>query len=189
MQLDLEVAAANSLLDKLDWSVKKCAKWMIGGNHEARYERFRINAGMLLTVRRMKGFRTWHEEYNLLQRGWEFVEYGGHLQIGKCIFTHGWFVSGGSAKKMAECFPGRNVIFGHTHQHLIYGCMDERGLPIESESIGTLSRFDLSYLKGKPPINWIHSFCYIDMLDDGTFTKHYVRIIDGKFVEYGKLFG
>ena len=80
------------------------------------------------------------------------------------------------------------MVFGHAHQHIIYGCMDERGLPIECESIGTLSRFDLSYLKGKPPYNWIHSFLYIDMMEDGTFTKHFVRVICGQFVEYGRKF-
>lgn len=186
--IEHEVEQANHLLDDLDKLCKKSRRIMLGGNHEDRYETFRVNYGFQVSIRRMRDFTTWHEEYNLTKRGWEHLDYGEHLTIGKCVFTHGWFTGGGSAKRMAECFPGKNVIYGHTHQHLIHGCMDERGLPIESESIGTLSKFNLGYLRGKPPINWIHSFMYIDMRDDGTFTKHYVRIIEGKFIEYGKEF-
>lgn len=161
---------------------------MLGGNHEDRYEKFRVNHGNKVEVRRLRPLTSWHEEYHLNQRGWKHYDYGQHLTIGKVVFTHGWYSSGGAARKMSECFPGRNVIFGHTHQHLIYGCMDERGYPIETESIGTLSKFDLSYLRGKPPINWVCSFMYIDMREDGTFTKHYVRVIDSKFIEYGREF-
>lgn len=186
--IDNEIKSANSLLDDIDRVSKKSRRIMLGGNHEDRYETFRINYGFQVSFRRMKDFSSWHEEYNLAKRGWEFKDYGEHIVIGKLVFTHGWFTGPGSAKKMSECFPGKNVIYGHTHQHVIHGCMDEKGLPIESESIGTLSRFDLGYLRGKPPINWIHSFCYIDMRDDGTFTKHYVRIIEGKFIEYGREF-
>lgn len=161
---------------------------MIGGNHEARYDKFIANDGFTLSIRRMKDFRSWYFEYRLMERGWDYRDYGQHYQIGKIVFTHGWYANDGAAKKMAECFPGRNVIFGHTHKHLIHTSIDEKGLPIQSESIGTLSRFDLSYLKGKPPVNWIHMFTYIDMLDDGRFSKHHVNIIDGGFIELGKHF-
>ena len=136
----------------------------------------------------MKDFTSWDMEYQLDKRGWEHFDYGEHVAIGKVIFTHGWASGANSALDMSRRFPGKNVVFGHAHQHIIYGCMDERGLPIECESIGTLSRFDLSYLKGKPPYNWIHSFLYIDMMEDGTFTKHFVRVICGQFVEYGRKF-
>lgn len=185
--MEREVSAANELLDRID-AVTKCEKHMIGGNHEDRYEAFRTNHGFEVSIRRMKDFTSWDKEYNLKKRGWAHVDYGKNIQIGKIVFTHGWYASTNAAAKMAQCFPGRNVIFGHTHRHLIYGCLDERDLPIESESIGTLSRFDLSYLRGKPPTDWIHSFLYIDILDNGYFTKHYVRIIDGGFIEYGKEF-
>lgn len=186
--IDREIASANLVLDDLDRLCKKTKRIMIGGNHEDRYEKFRITQGFQMSIRRMKDFSSWDREYNLHKRGWEVVPYGGHYSLGKVIFTHGWFASGSAAAQMARCFPGRNVIFGHTHKHLIHGCMDERGLPIESESIGTLSKFDLSYLKGKPPVDWIHGFLYIDMREDGTFAKHFVRVIQGKFIEYGREF-
>lgn len=188
--IDREIDASNSLLDELDRTIPKgCKKVMLGGNHEARYEAFRVKHGMLVGIRRMKDMTSWQNEYNLYKRGWEPVEYGGHYQLGKIIFTHGWYASSGAAKAMAECFPGRNVIFGHTHQHLVYGALDERNLPIESESIGTLSKLDLSYLRGKPAKNWCQGFMYIDMMENGNFSKHFVHVIQGKFIEYGREFG
>ena len=187
--IEHEIKEANNLLDEIDATVpKRCEKIMLGGNHEARYAKFIANNGFTLSVRRMKSFSTWQDEYNLSGRNWKAHDYGEHVCVGKCIFTHGWFASANAAQKMAQCFPGRNVIFGHTHRHLIYGCMDENGLPIEAESIGTLSKFDLSYLNGKPPIDWIHSFLYMEVKDNGQFTKHYTRIIDGSFIEYGREF-
>lgn len=185
-----EINSSNALLSRIDNALRpKTKKIMLAGNHEARYEKFVSNDSYTLQSRRLKQFSTWHEEYNLKMRNWAYLNYGNNFQIGKLVFTHGWYCGNSAAKRMAECFPGRNVIFGHTHQHLIYGCMNEDGNPIESESIGTLSRFDLSYLNGKPPVNWIHSFMYIDMENSGNrFTKHFVRIIDGTFIEHGVKF-
>lgn len=186
--IETEIREANFLLDEIDKAVPKlCRKVMIGGNHEARYARFIANNGFTLAIRRMKEFSSWQIEYGLGRRGWEDVDYGEHVQIGKIIFTHGWFNFG--PKRMGEKFPGRNVIFGHTHRHEVYGWIDERDRPIESETIGTLSEFDLSYLNGCPPTNWVTGFQYIDMMDDGTFSKHFVHIIDGGFIEFGRYFG
>ena len=187
--IEREIDSANQLLDTIDKSLpKKCKKIMLGGNHEARYAKFMANNGFILSVRRMKQFTSWQNEYNLMSRGWEAKEYGEHIQIGKIIFTHGWYTSNNACQQMARCFPGRNIIFGHTHRHDISGCMDEHDLPIESETIGTLSNFNLAYLKGKPPVNWVNGFMYVDMKDDGTFSKHFVHVIEGNFIEYGKEF-
>ena len=187
--IQYEVEEANALLDRIDKIVgKKCTRIMLGGNHEARYEKFRVNQGFLVGIRRIKALTSWHEEYGLDRRGWEHVEYGENVKIGKVVFTHGWASGSNSGLDMSRRFPGRNVIYGHTHQHIVYGCMDENQLPIECESIGTLSKFNLSYLNGKPPYNWINSFMYIDMNEDGTFSKHFVRVINGQFTEFGRLF-
>lgn len=187
--IEREVNSANDLLDQLDKSVgNRCKKIMIGGNHENRYPKFKVNNGSKVEDRRLKEFTSWEYEYHLYDRGWDSFKYGQHVQIGKIVFTHGWFTGSTAAKKMAECFPGRNVIYGHTHQHEVYGLIDEHGLPIESESIGTLSQFNLSYLNGKPATHWVNSFVYIDLMPNGRFSKHFVHIIDGKFIEFGKEF-
>lgn len=188
-----EIDSANSLLDSFDKALpRNCQKWMIGGNHEDRYHKER--AKFLFEDNRVtKAVMTyklgWADEYRLPKRGWKWVEYGGHLHLDKIIYTHGWASGNGSCNDIARRFPGRNVIFGHTHQHLVSGFMDERGFPIEIESIGTLSNFDLAYLRGKPPYNWTRGFSYIYSMPDGTFTKSFIHIIDGKFVVNGRKFG
>jgi predicted phosphodiesterase len=185
--IDLEIRSANELLDRLDKACGKAHKIMLGGNHEARLAKFHVNHGMLVGVRRMHTLRTWFDAYNLDKRGWEHYDYGKYVRIGKIIFTHGW--QNFNVKRMGEKYPGRNVIFGHLHRHEVHGWVDECDRPIESETIGTLSKFDLSYLKGSPATNWVNGFSYVDMMDNGMFSKHFVHIIDGWFVEYGKHFG
>lgn len=181
-----EIDSSNALLDKIDEaSGFKCKKVMIGGNHEARYAKFIANNGYTLSVKRMKHFSTWQDEYNLKARGWKAIDYGGHYELGKLIMTHGFFTGPNAARRMSDCFPGRNLVFGHLHSHQTHGFIDEKYSPIESESIGTLSKFNLSYLHGKHPINWVHAFQYVDMDSRGYFSKHFVRVINGSFVEYG----
>lgn len=186
--IDKEIREANFLLDDIDSACSRnCKKIMIGGNHEIRYEKFKVNKGAKVEFKRIRELTSWELEYNLYGRGWDSFSYGQHVQIGKLIFTHGWGRTC-TPKRMAERYPGRNVIYGHTHQHLIYGCLDERDMPVESESIGTLSNFNLSYLNGEPASHWVNSFMYIDMRDDGSFSKHFTHVIGGRFIEHNREF-
>jgi len=193
ISLDDELKAANDLLDRLDKALPRgCEKYMVGGNHEDRYHK--VKAKFLcppdrITKALLSWQQSWAHEYNLTERGWKWVEYGGHFHLDKIVYTHGWACGPSACADMARRFPGRNVMFGHVHSHMTAGFMDERGLPIEIESIGTLSNFDLSYLRGKPPYNWARGFSYVYTMPDGTFTKSFVHIVDGRFVINGKLFG
>lgn len=160
---------------------------MVGGNHEARYERFKVSHGFQLAIRRMKDFSNWWAEYDLMRRGWKWCEYGETHEIGKILFTHGWFSGGNHAARHLSLWH-KNLIYGHTHTFQVACGSGMDNLPILSASIGTLSKFELSYLVGKPPVNWVHMFSYVDMMDDGTFTPHFVPIINGRFIELGKQF-
>lgn len=187
-QIDKEVEASNDLLDVLDKAVgPKCQKFMVGGNHEDRYEHFKVNHGFELAIRRLKDFGSWHKEYRLDERGWGHCDYGDFYEIGHIVFTHGWYTGGTHAKKHLGLWH-KNVIYGHTHEFQVATGTGLNGLPVMAASIGTLSRFNLAYLRGKPPVNWLNMFAYIDMRDDGTFTPHFVPIVDGKFIELGKEF-
>lgn len=190
-----EVKAANQLLDKIEAVLPRdCRKYMVGGNHEHRYNKAKAKAlfekdKINKAVIQYKS--SWAEEFNLHKRGnWQWCEYGKYLRIGKVIYTHGWGKGGvTSAQAMAKKFPGRNVIFGHTHRHLVYGQMDANDLPIETESIGTLSNFDLAYLINEPPDGWTRGFTYIYTRPDQTFTKNFVHIVNGKFIVNGNEYG
>jgi hypothetical protein len=183
-----EVDASNYLLDRIEKVLPKgCKKHLTGGNHEARYERARVNSGHDVRIRQLKEFGTWYREYNLDKRGWEYVEYGEWITIGKMIFTHGWSCGPTAAQKHLNLFH-KNIMFGHTHTFGVAIGSGLDGHPVLSATIGTLSRFDLSYLVGKPPVQWIHMFAYLDMMDDGTFTPHFVPIVNGRFFAEGREF-
>ena len=185
--INWEIEQSNHLLDEIEKALPKgCKKYMVGGNHEARYPRFKVNESETKT-RQLHKFTTWQEEYDLSSRGWQSCEYGEHIEIGKILFTHGWYSSGNHAKKHLELFH-KNMLYGHTHQFQVALASGLDGAPVMAASIGTLSRFDLSYLVGKPPVHWTHMFCYVDMFEDGTFSPHFVPIVNGTFYELGKRF-
>ena len=183
-----EIEESNKLLDTIEAALPDgCSKVMIGGNHEARYERARVNRGHEVVIRQLKNFSSWFNEYRLNERGWSHVEYGECVSIGLAVFTHGWSSGPGAALKHLNMFH-KNIFFGHTHTYQVAIGSGLDGLPVISATIGTLSRFDLSYLVGKPPVNWMNMFMYLDMYDDGTFTPHFVPIIHGRFHELGRDF-
>lgn len=187
--LDEEVKSANDLIDKLEKAVgRKCIKTITGGNHCARYPRYKVNHGFKTEISMLHKFTSWQEEYNLPKRGWESCEYGQWVTIGHIVFTHGWFIGGSHAKRHLALFH-KCIIYGHTHEWQIATGTGIDSLPIVSASIGTLSNHDLSYLVGKPPVNWCSMFAYIDMRADGSFTPHFVTVINSRFIEYGKEFG
>lgn len=187
--IEHEVRESNRLLDTIDALVpRSCKKVMIGGNHEARYEKFKINYGFTVAIRRMKDFGSWHQEYNLAKRGWKHTEYGGIHEHGKILFTHGWYTGGQHAKRHLGLYH-KCIIYGHTHEFQVAVENGFDGHPIMSASIGTLSNFNLSYLVGKPPVNWINMFATIDVMADGTFTPSFIPIINGRFVKDGKQYG
>jgi len=189
-----EVEAANEMLDTIDRILPKtCKKYMVGGNHEDRYHQ--AKARHMFTPDKIaraavEWKESWAQEYRLDKRhGWKWCEYGEQFKLGKLVYTHGWSVGkSNAAAKEASCFPGKNVLFGHTHRHQVSGCMDHKMNPIESETIGTLSRFDLAYLRNKPPIDWVHGFMYIYTRPDGDFTKAFVNIVKGRFIVNGRDF-
>lgn len=186
-----EIESSNNLLDAIDRNLpKKCRKIMLAGNHEARYERFKVNHGFEVAIRRMKDFGSWYEEYNLPKRGWEyFKNYGDVFNYKDLIlFTHGWASSGSHAKKHLHMFH-KNILYGHTHQWQVETGIGLDQKPIVSASIGTLSRFDLSYLVGKPPVNWVHMFATIEFMDEHSFTPHFIPIIEGRFIKDGRTYG
>jgi len=188
-----EIAAANEMIDRIQSVLPpKCEKYITGGNHEDRYRR--AQAHMMFAPdkisRSLKRWGSWQNEFSLQKRGWNAVEYNQSFTFGKVVFTHGNAAGKmNSAKSMAEQFPGHNVIFGHTHRHQIFGAVDQKLLPIESETIGTLSRMDLPMNRGKTPTDWCHGFMYITTRKSGKFTKTFTNIIGGEFTRFGKDYG
>ena len=190
VNVEEEVVSANKLLDELDALLpKSCKKDMIGWNHEARVPKYLAKHGMDTQHQRLaKKIRSWHEAYRLDERGWGHIEYGEVLEVGKILFSHGWFTGGSHAKKHLALYH-KCLIYGHTHEFQVATENGFDGHPVMAASIGTLSNFDLSYLVGKPPVNWINMFMTIDVMEDGTFTPNFIPLINGRFVKGGIVYG
>jgi predicted phosphodiesterase len=183
-----EIESANRCLDGIEKAVgPKCRKIFLEGNHDARPEKYRLNSWDK-SVQKIWGKRlgNFNDLYNLKERGWIWRDYGEAYKIGHAHFTHGWFVNKyHAAKTVTKWF--KTVFYGHTHTHQVHTVVGMDQLPVSAVSIGTLSRFDLDYLKGIPP-DWVHMFAYIYMLPNGTFTAYTPTIINGRFVAEGTLY-
>lgn len=190
INVEEEVESANKLLDKIDSAVpKNCKKVMMGGNHEARVPKYLAKYEMEIQHRRLaKKIVSWQSAYRLDERGWKHCEYGDVWPHGKFLISHGWFTGGDHAKKHLQLYH-KNFFYGHCHEYKVSVENGFDGEPVMAMCIGTLSKFNLSYLVGKPPVNWIHMFATIDVMENGKFTPIPVPIIDGKFVRGGKLYG
>lgn len=191
--LEDELGPTNALLDRIDKVLpRSCEKILIGGNHEDRYPIYlakKMFFGDRVSNSLHKFSESWAQEYNLHKRNkWKWCEYGESFRFGKITYTHGWASGNSACLDLSKRFPGQNVLAGHVHSHMVYGCMDERQLPIEIETIGTLSRFDLAYLRGKPAFNWARGFSTVFTMEDGTFTKSFTHIVDGRFIANERVF-
>ena len=186
--LDEEMDAVREMLDRIEAVCpKNCDRYYIGGNHEDRWHPMRVKYAFGLpyeisrTIREMP--KSWGIALDLDKRGWGWCEYGKVMEFDKIVYKHGKSTAKMSCAKIeAGKHPGKNVIFGHTHRRQVAGCINEKQQPIESECIGTLSRFDLSYLRGEVPTDWVHMFMFINTNKGGAFNKYPVHIIDGKFI-------
>lgn len=184
-----EIKSANTMLDRIESVLpRKCKKVFTEGNHDQRPTIYRLNSWdsqckKLFGMDRLEDAKVL---YNIEKRKWTFVDHGKCYQIGHALFTHGWFINQYHAAKTVRRWF-KTVIYAHTHSHQVHTINGMDGLPVAGISIGTLSRFDLSYLKGVPP-DWCHMFAYMNFFGD-SFTTHTIPIINGKFFTNGKLYG
>lgn len=188
-----EIKSANAILDEIDSILpRKCVKIMTMGNHDKRPEIYRLNSwdqkdqkmfGKCFGEERIPNAESL---YRLKQRGWKWVDYGQTVKIGKALFTHGWYTNKYHTEKtLTKWF--QTIIYGHVHNWQVMNKNGMDGHPVAAMCIGTLSNFNLSYLKGIPP-DWVHMFMTMDYFKDGSFTPNMTPIIQGKFFRDGKIY-
>jgi len=182
-----EVLAANLMLDRIeDVLPRKCKKYFIEGNHDQRPQLYRNNNWDKKIHKLIGPLEDCKDLFHLKDRGWHFTERSGALKLGHAIFKHGLYTGIYHARKHLEKHF-KTTIYGHTHNWQVHSRngMDEH--PVAGISIGTLSRFDLEYLKGEPA-DWTHMIMAIDFFPDGTFTPLCIPIINGRFSFNGKVY-
>lgn len=180
-----EIEQVNAVLDDVDRATKNAQKVFILGNHEKRYEIYKLN-NWCKEVRHQKDMTTIQDEFNFKKRGYECIEYGGVYPLGHALFTHGWFANQYHAAKTLKRFF-KNIYYGHAHSWQVFSMLGLDGQPVEAVSCGCICETDIAYLKGKP-VDWVQMFCYGEFMRDKTYFMHFSKIINGKTYEFGREF-
>lgn len=166
-------------IDKIMSGKKK--KWM-RGNHEEWLTQFaEENPGMEEIV----------DPINLLHLdGWDVVESGGIVKLGKLHFVHGDQI--GNTKYVADRavqLYGHPVVFGHFHTHQTsakYELVDVDQVKMGLAVPGLCNK-NPNYMEGKPNA-WMKGFAYGYIHDDGSFQIYVPIMIGGKFAAEGKVY-
>jgi Calcineurin-like phosphoesterase len=154
----------------------------IKGNHEAWLDQL---------VEDMPGLEGLLDLPRLLPLdGWDVIEQGGHVNLGKLTFLHGDQLSGGEhVAKQAVINYERSVRFGHFHSQQTYS----KNTPFDAEfpktgiSVGCLCRKSPHYGKSRPN-KWSQGFLYGYILPDGSYHDYPVTIVKGRAVVNGKVY-
>lgn len=105
-----EIAEVNSCLTQLD-ALGAQRKIYISGNHEDRYDRYiSEHAPEFYDMMSLKDL------FKLGKRGWQWVDYGDAIQIGKLWVTHDHGKAGKYAHYQAQAAFEGNIVMGHTHR-------------------------------------------------------------------------
>lgn len=111
---------------------------------------------------------------------WKYWEHKRPYKIGKALFIHGQYTNDAHAKKHALNY-NKNLFYGHTHDRQLYS-KTIMGKTIQAESLGTLSRYDLSYM-GNKPSNWSQCFATFYFWPNGNFNHYVTNVINGEFYD------
>lgn len=150
----------------------------IEGNHEDRItqylEKNPEGVGMLEAPNALR----------LSQRKIEWIPFwsqGQLFKLGNAYFCHGRATGLNHTRKMLDKY-GVCLYYGHLHD--IQLTSKERwgdDKTIEAGSLGCLSRYDQTYLKGNPT-NWQQGFGVFHIFPDGFYSHYTVRIFKHRFV-------
>jgi predicted phosphodiesterase len=172
-----EQRESGQLMRKLSF-VKE--KWWLGGNHEDRLRRYMWNHAS-----KFDGLEelTFPSLFHLGDYGFKWKEYGGHIDLGKLMVTHGSLVSkhsGQTGRAHMEKY-GTSILVGHTHRLGVYYRRDVRGVHAAYEN-GCLCQLNPEY--DHHP-NWQQGFSVVHTDDGGFFNVQQVPILHRKCFFYG----
>lgn len=160
-------------------------KVYLAGNHEDRFRRYAW--GRVPELVRADIMPSYETAFGVTARGWEYKPYGGHIQLGKLLVTHGFLVaqdSGASAKRHFARL-GTSLMIGHTHRVGQYHVTNQSGDHAAYENF-CLCRLDgfggLNYTQFP---NWQQGFSIVDVFDGGLFNVQQIRILKRRFFLYG----
>jgi predicted phosphodiesterase len=131
----------------------------------------------------------------LKKRGWNIIENGKCLKVGKLAVIHGDQLSTGfgagtyPTKRALEIYM-KSVLFGHTHQAQSFAkvCPVENTQRYMAWSSPVLCKLNPTYMKNKP-CAWINGFSIIEVVPSGDFNVFPIVVTKGRFSFGGKVYG
>lgn len=159
-------------------------KKKLTGNHEAWLDQLADQ------IPGLDGMLDLNNELRLKERGWNLLEQGDFVKLGKITFTHGDTLPGGDHfAKAAVMAVGDSVRVGHHHTYQVY----TKHSPVDSLDVKSgvgvpaLTHKAPSYAK-KSPNKWALGFNYGYVFEDGTFSDYVPIITNGRLVVNGRVY-
>lgn len=183
-QVDAELEEVNEFLDALDESGAKRKIW-VNGNHEERMERIlSSNAPQFYNMVKLEKL------LKLKQRGWEFIPYKDHIQVGKVFFTHDVGSTGRNMAFKALDAYQHSVVTGHGHrlQYIVESnATGESMVSAQFGWLGDITKVDYMH-KIKATRDWALGFGTGHLRDNGLLHLAPIPIVQNSCVVDGKLY-
>src|SRR5262245_2968514 len=176
--LDREIRESAGLLYRLAKVTQE--RWWIGGNHEDRLRRTLWRNPKFAKIHSLQ----FEQLFNLPDNGFKWKPYGGVLNLGKLIVTHGSAVnrhSGWTARTHFEKY-GASVLVGHTHRLGIYYKTNARGVYAAYEN-GCLCKLNPEYVQYP---DWQQGFSVVHVdTSNGYFNVQQIPVLKRRMFFYG----
>lgn len=184
-----DVAATNTMLDKLQKVCGGATYHYLEGNHERRVEKWAVTQALrhkrdAAYLRKLVSAET---VLSLGKRGVKLYQQGqcydgmripSTIRLGQCSFTHGSRTGESPAKLMLKDFGG-NVVFGHTHRMDSYASRSVQYGEMGAWCPGCLCRLQPLW-QHTQVTSWVHGYGLQLVRQDGGFLHINVPIIDGE---------
>lgn len=187
-----DIIVINDALDEVDECLAEAGvqeKIYIQGNHDRWFDLFVESYPYLAHTEHPKGFGfKFVDMANIVKRGYKFVPIGKFFKLGKLHLYHGHLYAGIHHTRNHLLRLGVNVLYGDKHdvQESSITHIDGAKGAWSIGCIKSLRPEDNEWLGGRP-INWGHAFAIVDLMPNGLFTVHVVRIVKGMCSLWGEI--
>lgn len=189
---DQDIMAANHFLDQLREAAPSAVIVLLEGNHEQRVEKWCVTTAMRGgNPADAEGLRRRNApEYllRLAERGIRYYRMAnyydglpvpGFIKRGKCLFTHGSFVTAKHATNTIQAKIAGNVVFGNTHRE-----QAERVRRVNVGIVGAWNPGCLCELQplwlNTNPADWTHGYAVQFVARSENFLHLNVPLVSGK---------
>jgi predicted phosphodiesterase len=178
-----ELEAVNAALDQIEaLGIPRVVQ--LEGNHEERLTRYLGDrAPDLFGLLDMKSLM------RVKERGWEWVPYRDHIQIGHMYYAHDVGRCGKHAASQSLADFGHNLCFGHSHRlgvAYLGTVAGERNVALNVGWLGDHAAIDYRN-RAMAMRDWQHGFGWVVQDERGIAWCQAVPIIDGRCIVDGKV--